>query len=454
MNLLETMAQSSAERMLNSIVLGFGLALFAWLLLRLMARRSSGTRFAVWFSVLIAIALLPFFSFPGASPTLTSHPELLAPRSWAIYLFGVWAALAALGLSRVAYSWLRIRRLRQVCIPLATVNPELQASVDALCQITGRQPEIVVSGVARVPMAVGFFRPMIIVPKWAAQELSPSELKAILLHELAHLRRHDHWTNLIQKIVGALFFFHPAVWWIERQISLEREMACDDAALEQFSDPRGYAECLVAVAEKSFLQRGLTLVQAAVGRARQITRRVASILDAGPGRTGVSKPVLALVIGGCLLCLTIAQHAPRLIGFADENTSPAAAVSYGTYGVGTAKVIPAALHLDSGTGATGLGERSATKKPGKLDLHKRYLQKTNERRPALVRTKAALKPPTPMLVLTSVPQPVSPPQTYYFVIQSVQSDSTGMPVWNFCVWRVTIDSTGRAVQMGIVAKSI
>ena len=63
------------------------------------------------------------------------------------------------------------------------------------------------------------------------QELSTLELNAILLHELAHLRRRDDWTNLIQKIVGALLFFHPAVWWIEKKLALEREMACDDLVL-------------------------------------------------------------------------------------------------------------------------------------------------------------------------------------------------------------------------------
>jgi beta-lactamase regulating signal transducer with metallopeptidase domain len=71
------------------------------------------------------------------------------------------------------------------------------------------------------------------------------------LHELAHLRRYDDWTNLAQKLVKALFFFHPAVWWIEKQVSLEREMACDDAVLAETASPRAYAECLAHLAEKT-----------------------------------------------------------------------------------------------------------------------------------------------------------------------------------------------------------
>ena len=72
----------------------------------------------------------------------------------------------------------------------------------------------------------------------------------ILLHENAHLRRWDQWTNLAQKIVTALFFFHPAVWWIENRLTLEREMACDDIVLAQTASPRDYASFLISFAEK------------------------------------------------------------------------------------------------------------------------------------------------------------------------------------------------------------
>jgi len=65
-----------------------------------------------------------------------------------------------------------------------------------------------------------------------------------LLHEFAHLGRWDDWTNLAQKLVRTIFFFHPAVWWIEKRLSLEREMACDDVVLAETQNPRAYAECL------------------------------------------------------------------------------------------------------------------------------------------------------------------------------------------------------------------
>src|SRR5207248_10974238 len=88
-----------------------------------------------------------------------------------------------------------------------------------------------------VPAAIGFFKPMIVIPAWALRELTPAELNIVLLHEFAHLRRGDAWTNLLQKIVRSLFLFHPAVCWIESRLSLEREMACDDQVVAETANP-------------------------------------------------------------------------------------------------------------------------------------------------------------------------------------------------------------------------
>jgi len=88
------------------------------------------------------------------------------------------------------------------------------------------------------------------------RELSPEELRVVLLHEFAHLRRWDDWTNLLQKLVRTIFFFHPAVWWIERRLSLEREMACDEAVLAETENPQAYAECLVSLQRKALFGAG------------------------------------------------------------------------------------------------------------------------------------------------------------------------------------------------------
>ncbi len=95
-------------------------------------------------------------------------------------------------------------------------------------------------------------------------------------------------------------------------------MACDDLVLSQTSNPRAYAECLVSLAEKEFLQRGLAMAQAAVGRMRQTSLRVLQILDAGRSKSvGIWKPAPWVVAGFSVVCLLGAEHAPRLVAFSD-----------------------------------------------------------------------------------------------------------------------------------------
>src|SRR6202023_3388101 len=168
----------------------------------------------------------------------------------------------------------------------------------------------------QVPAAIGFLKPIIVIPSWALRELSSAQLDAILIHELAHLRRWDDWTNLAQQILKALLFFHPAVWWIESQLALEREMACDDAVLSETGNPKDYAQCLVSMAEKTFLRRGLALAQGVVNRMRQTSLRVSQILDVNrSGATRVWKPALYSVAAFFVVCLVSLSRAPELVAF-------------------------------------------------------------------------------------------------------------------------------------------
>jgi beta-lactamase regulating signal transducer with metallopeptidase domain len=265
-----------------------------------LARRNSGTRFAVWFCVLLTIAALPWLGFERLSAaSRTSSWTLVLPASWAVYAFLLWMAASGVALLRLGLGLWRLRRIRLGC---SVLDP---ASLDPRVRDTWRRfsaPRSVLllqSNEVRTPAALGFFRPAIVLPVWSLNELGPERLSAVLVHELAHVRRWDDWTNLAQKMLRALLFFHPAVWWIDRQLSLEREMACDDVVLET-SNPQSYAQALVAVAERSFVQRGYALAQAAVSRMHQTSQRIARILDGRrPRATAIWAPApiaLALLL--------------------------------------------------------------------------------------------------------------------------------------------------------------
>ena len=96
-------------------------------------------------------------------------------------------------------------------------------------------------------VAVGFIRPVVLIPASWLTQLSPQMIEAIIAHELAHIRRHDLWVNLAQRIIETLLFYHPAVWWLSSRIRLEREMCCDEIAAGCF-DRVLYARSLESVA--------------------------------------------------------------------------------------------------------------------------------------------------------------------------------------------------------------
>ncbi len=325
---LQTVAQYSALRIVESLAEGTVIFAFAALLLRIVPRQNAGTRFAIWFSALLAIAFAPVVTGIWSSQLSGSgmhliRPAITVPDSWAVYLFAGWATLAAWFLVGVGRALWHIRALKKSCrqIDMTEVDPAVRQVLRAETQ--SRAVRLCTSEQVRVPTAIGLLNPTIVVPQWVMDELSPVELKQVLIHEIAHLRRRDDWTNLIQQVVKAVFFFHPAVWWIGREASLEREIACDDAVIAETDSPRAYAECLAHLADRSFVQRSLALAQAVLGRIRQTSTRVAHILDGTrPKGTRTSKPAVALVAGFAIVFSVVASRFQRLIAF--EGDSPAA----------------------------------------------------------------------------------------------------------------------------------
>ena len=159
----------------------------------------------------------------------------------------VWTIGAAICIARVASAWRRARTLRavgltnlsvDVCEEVATLKREL--SIDRRVDVSG-------SARASVPMLLGWKRPLILVPEHAAQTLARDQLRAILAHELGHVRRRDDVANLIQVCADVLVFHHPAARLISRRIRTEREYSCDDIAIAAVSDAKVYARALAAI---------------------------------------------------------------------------------------------------------------------------------------------------------------------------------------------------------------
>lgn len=455
---LQTIAELSGGRLINCVLAGTVIALLAWIVLRVTNCRNSGTRFAVWFSALLAIAGLSFVSFTaGGSGSRVADriPHIALPASWLWYAFLIWATVACFGLLRIAISLAQVWSLRWRSRELAKaeIDPLL---LQTLNDFYSRRVKLCVSDDLRVPAAVGFVTPAVIIPRWALEELSAGELNAVLLHELGHLSRWDDWTNLAQKVLRAVLFFHPVVWWIDSRLTLEREMACDDLVLARTSDARGYAQCLVSVAEKSLLRTGLALALAAVSRMRQTTARLARILD--PTRlneTRVSKPALAGVTAASLIAFVVLPHTPRLVVF--ENAAPVASIAnvaaaaplvrQASFKQASAKpkVIEASERVEQPHVVNAVLKNSSSPE--------RRMQK--EMRAVGARGKTA-QSSSPRVVRTSMKSPQSAGPTLLFVVQIEEFDGTGVSTWSVRVLRVsiTIDQREIQAQNGTIVSSI
>ena len=99
------------------------------------------------------------------------------------------------------------------------------------------------------PAMIGWLRPVILLPVHALTGLSQEQLRAVIAHELAHVRRLDAFVNLFQIIAEALLFYHPALWWLNRRIRAKRELACDEVAVSLTGDRLDYARALALMAE-------------------------------------------------------------------------------------------------------------------------------------------------------------------------------------------------------------
>jgi beta-lactamase regulating signal transducer with metallopeptidase domain len=436
---LEMIAQIAVGRILNSLPEGLLIALFAGATLRILPRQNSGTRFAVWFVALLAIAGLPFVGLTGGHSLLriaAARPLITLPGPWGLILFLAWMMAVCFALLRLTTGIWRLRELRAGCVAICTADLNSETAKVVAAFTSSRSVTLAMSEGVSVPAVVGFFKSIIVIPGWVLRELTPDELNPILLHEFAHVRRGDAWTNLLQKIVRAVFPFHPAVWWIDRQLSLEREMACDDHVLAETANPSGYATCLIALLEKSVLRRGWAMAHAVVHRAREASLRLAQILDVGRPKTKhVWKPAMALMGAFSVLCLMVVARAPEVVAF-EQNTrsiqsNEAHLASIDHPPVPVAAGIPAPVHTGSSSPFKTISRRPAAhvvrhplenRHAGPQMITARWSEHTEQ-------------PVDSMTVETS--QRLQPGSQTLLIIQTAQRVGPNSWVWSVGVWKVT-----------------
>lgn len=169
------------------------------------------------------------------------------------------------------------------------------------------------SALVHAPVAIGWFKPAILLPVGLVNRLSPAEVEAILAHELAHIVRRDWLFNLLQAFIETLFYYHPAVWWMSQVIRNERENCCDDAALAATGNRLAFAKALVQVQELAKPAPALALGINGSGRPL-LLERIRRILNQPQQKSQIMEKFTATVILLALLTLVgiRANNAPSL----------------------------------------------------------------------------------------------------------------------------------------------
>jgi uncharacterized protein (TIGR03435 family) len=195
-------------------------------------------------------------SFPAA--VYGVEPAPLLP-----VVVALWLAGAMVLWLRLAGGWIFAERLRSTKVRPAPAEWQPVLERLKLRIRVSRPVRLLISALVETPCVVGWIRPVVLMPVGAMAGLPTEQVEALLLHELAHIRRHDYLVGALQGLIETLLFYHPAVWWVSGHMRAERELCCDDAAVSIAGDVLPYV-CALAELESARSVR-LGAVMAATG---------------------------------------------------------------------------------------------------------------------------------------------------------------------------------------------
>ena len=327
--------------LLHSLWQGALLALLAVVALRLARHRSAELRYGIA-SAALGVLVLAFagtllWISGGGDPLSASGSPLLVPIGegqgfelwvprlrtalgpWIPWLFLVWVlgfSLRLMGMGR-SLAWLYGPCLRSLQSPPAP----WRARFEALRLRSGirRSVRLGISKQVDSLLALGWLKPVVLIPAAALLSLSPAALEAVLIHELEHVRRGDFLANVLQTFAEALLFYHPAVWWLSRCIRQEREHCCDDAAVQSCGDPLLYASALVRL-EELRTQPFLIPDLAPAASGGRLMSRIQRLLQPRSARS--SMPFVPLAIPAVLLVLGLGAAALTLRASEPNPSAP------------------------------------------------------------------------------------------------------------------------------------
>lgn len=239
--------------------------------------------------------LTPSFANTAPQNSFTANDWINATIIWLaqhmVWLGWFWLAGFCIYLTRHCLALLHNKHLLRLS---TSVSVDIQSLATELAKQIGltRVPECVFSTQVQVACTLGHLKPMIILPLAIITRLSQAQLQAVLLHELTHIQRHDYLINNLQSLFECVYFFNPFIKWINHQISIEREYACDDQVIAVSKDPMTYAQTI-----KEFIMQQPTHLSPAIGGNNQLTyKRIQRLFGVNQKQQPERKPWLPVVL--------------------------------------------------------------------------------------------------------------------------------------------------------------
>ncbi|HUP61699.1 MAG TPA: M56 family metallopeptidase [Thermoanaerobaculia bacterium] len=264
---------------------------------------------------LVPVTKVPVLIAVAATTTWRERAmELVASAQRSLpAIVAIWLAGVIVLSSRLLVSWARARRLARHGAEDASEHWQRVAARLSSALGLRRAVRLVESAAVEVPSVIGSLRPVILIPASALTGMTPEQIEMVLAHELAHIRRHDFFVNLLQAMVETLMFYHPAVWWMSRRVRIEREHCCDDLAVAVCGNPIQYARALTRLEELRAHAPALTVAANGGSLIERIRRLVAERAES----TGSSSRWAAAV--AMLSVVVIALAVPSLPALADRD---------------------------------------------------------------------------------------------------------------------------------------
>lgn len=329
------------DAVLNWLWQGGVVALATAVILRVIKpSRSQAPYWTLWVALLsvLALPLVPLLwaaasAVPAASDLAAPvEPVIAIPSGWwtsSALVIGLWAVWSTVYAGRVANAALALQRAKSHC---RQVPSDLEARLPCWTRVrtTGRRTRVMLSSSVPSAAVLGCGSPVIVLAPVLLAHLSDEELDRAVIHEWAHVQRRDDLANVLQLLVRVMAGWHPAVWWLDRQLHIEREIACDEMAVAVTGSAKDYAACLarlaslpaaplrsvpaVAVLSSSGLRHRIVRILSHSHVASARSRR-AAVLGAG-----VVLGVIALTVGGVRI---IGAGASRRVDGPTARTAPA-----------------------------------------------------------------------------------------------------------------------------------